>query len=51
MKESDLKKVCSYPIYTRDSKTYTDRGFVDIDNGSMGRTQCVCSYTKDEQSN
>ena len=33
MSESDLQKVYNYKIYPRDSKTTTDKGFVNIDNG------------------
>ena len=33
--ESQLQRVYNYPIYPRDSKIYSDRGFVNIDNGSQ----------------
>ena len=36
MNESELQSVYKYPIYPRDSKIYSDRGFVNIDNGSQG---------------
>ena len=34
MKESDLQRVYNYPIYPRDSKTKSDKGFVNIDDGT-----------------
>ena len=36
MNESELLRVFNYHIYPRDSKIYSDKGFVNIDNGSMG---------------
>ena len=36
MSQSDLQRVYTYPIYSRDSKSYSDKGFVNIDNGQMG---------------
>ena len=35
MNESQLQKIYNYHIYPRDSKIYSDRGFVNIDNGSQ----------------
>ena len=32
MNESQLQRVYNYAIYPRDSKIYSDRGFVNIDN-------------------
>ena len=43
MKESGLQKLYSYRIYPRDSKIYSDKGFVIIDNGSEGGTHW-CSF-------
>ena len=34
MNESQLQRIYNYPIYPRDSKIYSHRGFVKIDNGS-----------------
>ena len=34
--ETQLKRVYNYPICPRDSKIDSDKGFVYIDNGSMG---------------
>ena len=50
MNESQLQRVYNYPIYPRDSKLYSDRGFVNIDNGSMGGTHWTCFYIKDNKS-
>ena len=36
--ESQLQKIYNYPIYHRDSKIYSERGFVNIDNGCKGGT-------------
>ena len=33
MNESELQRIVNYPIYPRDSKIYTDKAFVNIDNG------------------
>ena len=50
LNESDLQKVYNYPIYPRDSKRYSDRGFVNIDNGSQGGTHWTCFIVKDNKS-
>ena len=50
MNESQLQKVYKYPIYPRDSKIYSDKGFVNIDNGSMGGSHWTCSIVKDNKS-
>ena len=36
MNESELKRVYNYKIYPRASKIYLVKGFINIDNGSMG---------------
>ena len=36
MKETQLQRIYNYPIYPRDSKIFSDKGFVNIDNGSQG---------------
>ena len=38
MNELQLQKFYNHPIYPRDSKIYSDRGFVNIDNGAQGGT-------------
>ena len=35
----------------KDSKIYSDRGFVNIDNGSQSGTHWTCFYKKDKKSN
>ena len=50
MYESQLQKVYNYPIYPRDSKIYSDKGFVNIDDGSQGGTHWVCLIVKDNKS-
>ena len=34
MNESELQRVYNYEIYPRDSIFYSDKGFVNIDDGS-----------------
>ena len=50
MNESQLQKIYDYPIYPRDSKIYSDKVFVNIDNGDQGRTHWTCFYIKDNKS-
>ena len=50
MKESELQKNYNYPIYPRDSKIYSDKGFVIIDNGTQGGTHWTCFIVKDNKS-
>ena len=50
MNESELQKIYNYPIYPRDSKIYSDRGFVNIDNGSQGGSHWTCFIVKDNKS-
>ena len=50
MNEIVLKRVYKCPIYTRDSKIHSDKGFVYIDNGSMGGSQWTCFIVKDIKS-
>ena len=50
MKESELQKVYNYPIYPRDSKIHSDKGFVNIDNGFQGGTHWTCIIVKDKKS-
>ena len=49
--ESQLQRIYNYSIYPRDSKIYTDRGFVNIDDGSQGGTHWTCFIVKDNKSN
>ena len=50
MNESQLQRVYKYPIYPRDSKIYSDKGFVIIENGSMGGSHWTCFIVKDDKS-
>ena len=50
MNESQLQKIYNYPIYPRDSKIYSDKGFVNIDNGFRGGTHWCAFYVKDNKS-
>ena len=50
MNESQLQKLYNCPIYPRDSKIITDRGFVNIDDGSQGGTHWTCFIVKDKKS-
>ena len=50
MNESQLQQVYNYPIYPRDSKIYSDKGFVNIDNGSQGGSHWTCFIVKDNKS-
>ena len=36
MNESQFQRVYNYPIYPRNSKVCSDKGFVNIDNGFQG---------------
>ena len=48
--ESQLQKIYNYPIYPRDSKTYSDKGILNIDNGSQMGTHWTCFIVKDKKS-
>ena len=50
MNESQLQRVYNYTIYLRDSKIYSEKGFVNIDNGSQGGTHWTCFIVKDNRS-
>ena len=50
MNESQLQKIYNYPTYPRDSKIFSDKGFVNIDNGSLGGNHWTCFYIKDKKS-
>ena len=40
--ESEVHRVYNYPISSRDSKIYSDNGFLNIGNGNMGGTHWCC---------
>ena len=50
MNESQLQKIYNYPIYPRASQIHSDKGFVNIDNGSMGGSHWTCFILKDNKS-
>ena len=50
MNESELPRVYNFRIYPRDSKILSDRGFVNIDNGSQGGTHWTCFIVIDNKS-
>ena len=49
MKENDLTRKLKIKI-SNGSEITTKRGFVNIDNGSMGATHWTCFYMKDNKS-
>ena len=50
MNESELQRVYKYPIYPKNSKIYSDKGFVIIHDGKMGGTHWTCFIIKDNKS-
>ena len=50
MIESQLQRVYNYNIYPRDSKIHSDKGFVNIDNGSRSGTHWTAFYVKNNKS-
>ena len=50
MNENQLQRIYNYPIYPRDSKIYSDKGFVNIDNGSQGGSHWTVFIIKDNKS-
>ena len=50
MNESQLQRVYNYPIYPRDSKIYSDKGFVNIDDAAMGGSHWTCFIVEDNKS-
>ena len=50
MNELQLQKIYNHPIYPRDSKIYSDRGFINKDDGSQGGTHWCCFIIKDNKS-
>ena len=50
MNESELQEIYNYSSYPRDSKIYSDKGFVNIDHGSQGGTHLTCFIVKDNRS-
>ena len=50
MNESQLQRVYNYPIYPKNSKINSGKGFVNIDDGRMGGTHWTCFIVKDNKS-
>ena len=50
MNESELQRFYNYEIYPRDSKIYSNKGFVNIDDGRMGGSHLTCFIVKDNKS-
>ena len=50
MNECQLQNIYDYPIYHRDSKIYSDKGYVKIDDGSQGGTHWTCFIVKGKKS-
>ena len=50
MNESQLQKIYNYPIYPRDSKIYSDRGFINIGNYENGGSHWCSFIIKDNKS-
>ena len=51
MNEMELQRVYNFHIYPRDSKKHSDKGFVKIENGSMGGSHWTCFIAKDNKNN
>ena len=50
MNKSELQIVYNYPIYSRELKNYSDKGFVNLNNGAKGGTHWTCFYVKGNES-
>ena len=50
MKESELQRVYKYHIYPRDSNLYSDKSFVNIDNGVLCGTHWTRFIVEDNKS-
>ena len=44
--ETNLKKFSSYSVYVRVSKMTIPQGFVNIDDGGIGGSDCTCFLYK-----
>ena len=44
MKESDLHRTHNYPFHPKNSKIFSDKGFISIDNGGMGGSHWIRSF-------
>ena len=50
MKDSEIQRFYKNPINPRNSKINSDKGFVNIDDGSQDGTQWTCFIIKDNKS-
>ena len=50
MTESQLQTIYNYNILPRDSKIYSDKGFVNIDDGRMGGYYWTCFIVENNKS-
>ena len=50
MNESQLQKISNYPIYPSDSKINSDKGFINIDDGSQHGTHWTVFFIKGKKS-
>ena len=48
--ESQSQKIFNYSMYPTDSKRYSDKRFINIENGSMGGTHVTFFYIKGNKS-
>ena len=47
MNEIELQRIYNYSFYPKDSTNFSDKLFVNIDDGRMGGTQWTCFIIKD----
>ena len=50
MNEFQLQKFYNYPIYPKDSKTFSNKRYGNIDIGSLAGPHCTCFIMKDNKS-
>ena len=50
MNEVQLRRIYNYPIYPRDSKFNSKKGFVNTDDGRMGGSYWICFIVGDNKS-
>ena len=49
LNETDLQRVYKYPTNPGDSKYYSGKRYVNLENGSMGGTHWTCFIVKDKE--
>ena len=50
MSETGLQRFYNYPLYPKDSKLYSDKEVINIDNGAQGGNHWVCFHIKENKS-